>query len=326
MARNRDRTEDASLDVDKINDGVSALLRAYATVLEHVSNEPLAHVRRRPDETVRGKRGVCTGQPGRSHLNSPISLLHLPFRTLRNWWWGFSIRPIVKLFVETHINAKTADIGRFLKQKRLKMMSESESATHRLDDCIRMVGYAESMVTGWSRLIVPLRFAPAIVMLLSWGVVGVTDMRLLSMINLVIALVPLLLLIVYPLVVRFGFRWKRAFFVAYPLDPTEAVDHVRPLEGKESPSVYELENRLYSGMGLKKHQEAAVDLFLHPAPYWLLTSIVGVLLAEMQREETLTTMGLAITIAVDVLILGAFLALAWRAILRYKRRKAAGLT
>lgn len=326
MTRNRDRIEDVSLDVDKINDGVSALLGAYATVLEHVSNEPLAQVRRRPHERVRGKEVVRSGQPGRSLLSSPVSYLLLPFRWLRNWWWGFSIRPIVKLFVETHVNAKTADMGRFLKQKRLKMTGEPEAVTHRLDDCIRLIGYAESMVTGWSRLMVPIRFAPAVIMLLSWGVVGVTDIRLLRMIMLVIALVPLLMLIVYPLVVRFGFRWKRAFFVAYPLDPTEAVDCVRPLVGKESPSIYELENHLYSEMGLKKPQEASVDLFLHPAPYWLLTSTVGVLLAETQRVDTPMTMELAISIVVDVLILGVFLALTWGALRRHKRRKVGGLT
>ncbi len=206
------------------------------------------------------------------------------------------------------------------------MTGESESVTCQLDECIRMVGYAESMVTGWSRLIVPLRFAPAVGMLLSWGVIGITDIRLLQVIMLVIALVPLLLFVVHPLVVRFGFRWKRAFFAAYPLDPTEAVDCVCPLEGKELPNIYELENRLYNRMGLKKHPEAPVDVFLHPAPYWLVTSILGILLAEAQRSGTSTVMDLAVSIAVDVLIVAVLVALTWGAILRYKRRKAAGLT
>ena len=325
MARNKNRTEDISLDVDGINGGLSALLGAYAAVLERVSSEPLAQVRRRPDEKVRGKKGVRSGQPGQSLPGPLISYLLLPLRWLRDWWWGFSIRPIVKLFVETHINAKTADIGRFLKQERLKGAGESESVTRRLDECIRLVGYAESMVTGWSRLMVPLRFAPAVVMLLSWGVVGITDIRLLQMIILVIGLVPLLLLVVYPLLVRFGFRWKRAFFVAYPRDPAEGVDRVRALEGEDSPGIYELENRLYSGMRLKKRHEAAVDLFLHPAPYWLLTSIVGVLLAETQRGGTATVMDLAVSIAVDALLLAVFLTLTWRVIRSYQRRKAAGL-
>jgi hypothetical protein len=325
MARNRDRAEGTSLDVDGINDGLSALLGAYATVLEQVSDEPLVRVRR-PINAASGKRGVCSGQPVPGLLRSPISYLLFPFRLLRNWWWGFSIRPIVKLFVETHINAKTADIGRFLKQERLKTTGGSESVARRLDECIKLIGYAESMVTGWSRLVVPLRFAPAAVMLLSWGVVGITGLTLLSMVMLVIALVPLLLLIVYPLVVRFGFRWKRAFLVAYPRDPSEGVDRVRPLEGEESPSIYELENRLHSRMGLKKHHEAALDLFLHPAPYWLLTSIVGILLAEAERGRTSTVMDLAVSIAMDVLIVGVFAALTWRVIMRHKRRKAAGLT
>lgn len=325
MSLNRDRTEGISLDVDDINDGLSALLGAYATVLEHVSNEPLVLVRR-PGDVAGGKKGARPGQSGRGLQGPLVSYLLLPFRWLRNCWWGFSIRPMVKLFVETHINAKTADIGRFLKQERLKSTGQSESVARRLDECIKLIGYAESMVTGWSRLIVPLRFAPAVLMLLSWGVVGITGLTLTTMILLVIALMPLLLLIVYPLVVSFGFRWKRAFLVAYPQDPGEGVDRVRPVEGRESPSVYELENRLYSMMGIKKHHETAVDLFLHPAPYWLLTSIAGVLIAETQRSGDSTAMTLAVSIALDVLIVGAFAALTWRVMLRYKRRRAAGLT
>lgn len=325
MALNRDRTEGISLDVDDINEGLSALLGAYATVLEHVSNEPLVLVRR-PGDAAGGKKGARPSQSGRGLQGPLVSYLLLPFRWLRSCWWGFSIRPMVKLFVETHINAKTADIGRFLKQERLKTTGQSESVARRLDECIKLIGYAEGMVTGWSRLIVPLRFAPAVLMLLSWGVVGITGLTLTTMILLVIALMPLLLLIVYPLVVRFGFRWKRAFLVAYPQDPGEGVDRVRPVEGRESPSVYELENRLYSMMGTKKRHETAVDLFLHPAPYWLLTSIVGVLIAEMQRRGDSTAMTLAVSIALDVLIVGAFAALTWRVMLRYKQRRAAGLT
>jgi hypothetical protein len=145
------------------------------------------------------------------------------------------------------------------------------------------------------------------------------------MILLTLTLVPLLMLIIYPLVVRFGFRWKRALFVAYPQDPGRGVDCTGKPEGRESDSVYEMENRMYRVMGLRKHSETPVDLFLHPAPYWLLTSTAGALIALVQRGRS-TTAGLAATLIVDALVLLLFVVPTWMAFSRYRQRSAAGLT
>jgi hypothetical protein len=127
---------------------------AYATVLEQVSNEPALCVRRSPGSEASTAR----------HLPGLFLWLLWPLRILRNWWWGFTIRPIVKLFVETHINAKTAEIGRSLRQKRLRMATDSSEDDRKVDDLLRLVVYAESMVTGWSRFFAPLRFLPGLAM------------------------------------------------------------------------------------------------------------------------------------------------------------------
>lgn len=326
MHQNGGRTEQTGADFAEISDNLGRLLAAYAAILQKVSNEPFAHVRRRPIEPkARGGAGSSKGEDPGSSLSFTSTLLW-PFRSIRTWWWGFSIRPIVRFFIETHVYAKTAEMSRFLKQERLRMTDVAGDGARSLEESIRLIGYAESAVGGWSRILEPLRFAPAVGMMLSWGVVGISDIHLGQMIVLTMTLVPLLMLIFYPLVVRFGFRWKRAFFTAYPLDPGHGVDRIRKPEGWESASVYEMENVAYKGMGLKKHSETPVDLFLHPAPYWLLTSTVGALIALGRHSGSAAASGFAATVIVDALVLLLFLVPTWMAFSRYRQRRAAGLT
>ncbi len=325
MRQNGGRAEQTGADVAEIGDSLGRLLAAYAAILQKVSNEPFAHVRRRPIEPkARGGAGSSQGED-RGSSTSFTSALLWPFRSIRIWWWGFSIRPIVRFFIETHVYAKTVEMSRFLKQKRLQMTDEAGDGARSLEESIRLIGYAESAVGGWSRILEPLRFAPAVGMILSWGVVGISDVRLGQMILLTLALVPLLMLVVHPLAVRFGFRWKRAFFMAYPFDPGEGVDRTSKREGWESATVYEMENLTYKGMGLRKHSETPIDVFLHPAPYWLLTSTVAALFALRQLGSA-TESGLVGTLIVNAVLPLLFLVPTWMAVRRYRQRKAAGLT
>lgn len=291
-------------------------MAAYATVLEQVSNEPALRVRKRPDSEV-----SATG-----FLANLLLRLVWPLRMLRNWWWGFTIRPLMKLFVETHINAKTNEIGRFLREKRLQQAPEVSEDTRRLDELLRLVVYAESMVTGWSRFSAPLRFLPGLVMIASWSIVATSYRDLTTQLVLALILVPFLMLFVYPIVVRFGFRWKRAIFTAWPSDPRLTVDTVLQKE-KAPPNLYELENRVYRDMGLKKHSEVPLDVILHPAPYWLLTVLVGIIIpmASAQLRGGITPAGFVLITAFEIALILVFLVPIWRAVERYRKRKAAGL-
>ena len=289
---------------------------AYATVLEQVSREPALFLRRRSSPQIRAT----------SHLPGFLLWLLWPFRVIREWWWGFTIRPLEKLFVETHINAKTAEIGRFLREKRLQMAGDTGEDVQRLDELLRLVVYAESMVTGWSRFFAPLRFLPGLVMVASWSIAATSYRDLTTQLVLVLTLVPLLMLIIYPVVVRFGFRWKRAIFTAWPSDPRPVVDSIP--QGKETqPSVYELENHVYRDMGLKKHSEIPIDVVLHPAPYWLLTVLVGIIipLASAQIRGRFEPVGFVIITAFEIALILVFLVPIWKAADRYRKRKAAGL-
>jgi len=291
-------------------------MRAYANVLQQVSQEPAFHVRHRPRPQAKP-----------SGLVSDILLWLLwPLRKLRNWWWGFCIRSVVKLFVETHINAKTTEIGRFLREKRLQVAGEAGEDVESLDELLRLVVYAETMVTGWSRFFAPLRFLPGLVMVASWSIAATSYRDLTTQLVLALTLVPLLMLIIYPVVVRFGFRWKRAIFAAWPSDPSLVVD-ILPEDKGGKPNIYELENRLYGDLGLKKHSEIPVDVILHPAPYWLLTVLVGIImpLASTQLRGDVRPAGLVIITAFEIALILVFLVPIWRAVGRYRKRKAAGL-
>ena len=60
---------------------------------------------------------------------------------------------------------------------------------------------------------------------------------------------------------------KRAFFTAWPSDPVHGVDRTCRLESNKALNIYELENQVYTDMGLARHPEFPIDVFLHPAPY-----------------------------------------------------------
>ena len=315
-----------SFDIPKVSRSLPALLSAYAVVLEQVGNEPLIHIHRRPGSSSNPgsssgpRRLVC------STLGRLVSFVLFPLRQMRVWWWGFAIRPIVRLFVETHINAKTAEIGRFLRQRRLRMAGESSDDTRLLDEHLRLLGHAEGMVSGWSRWLVPLRFVPGVAMALSWALVASSDLPR-QVLYLILTISPLLMLVVYPVVVRFGFRWKRAFFVAWPSHPGLAVDLTQPREASTTLNIYELENQVYSDMGLRKHSEIPIDVILHPAPYWLLTVLVSIVipLAFAQSRGGFTTADWMLSSLVQFALVVLFLLPTLRVVRRYRRRRDAGL-
>jgi hypothetical protein len=305
-----------------LSNSLPALLGAYAAVIERVGSEPAMHVRHRPaSASDRGSSSVL----GR-FFGSVLS----PLRGIRAWWWGFSVRPIVRLFVETHVNARTAEIGRFLRPRRLKMIEGSSHDARRLDECLRLLGYAEGMVAGWSRSLGPIRFVPPVALALSWVLVALNpEFRDLQnrLFYLVLLNVPVLMLLIYVVIIRFGFRWKRAFFTAWPSDPGQGVDCTRRLESNSASSIYELENQVYMDMGLRKHSEFPIDVILHPAPYWLLTVLVSIVIPLLSAEArgNLTIGDLVVRAFIQVTATLLFLLPTLRVIRRYRARRKANL-
>src|SRR5512139_1534001 len=139
------------IDVGALSKSLPALLGAYAAVIERAGSGRVIHVHRRPPSGAVRRTSNPSGSSKPGLLERVIGFLFSPLRWLWDWWWGFSIRPIVRLFVETHVSARTSEMGRFLRPKRLMMAGESADDIRRLDECLRSLAYAEGMVSGGSR-------------------------------------------------------------------------------------------------------------------------------------------------------------------------------
>ena len=210
------------------------------------------------------------------------------------------------------------------------MTEESGEDIRQLDECLRLLGCAEGMVAGWSRSLGPIRFIPPVALALSWALIALNpafrDLQS-GLVYLILSTFPLLMVLIYPVVVRFGFRWKRAFFTAWPSDPVHGVDRTCRLESNKAPNIYELEKRVYMDIGLPHHPEFPIDVFLHPAPYWLLAVLVSVVYAfilVLARGE-FAIAGLVVGALVQFTLILLFLLPTLRAIRRYRERRSAGL-
>ena len=123
------------------------------------------------------------------------------------------------------------------------------------------------------------------------------------------------------------FSWKRAFFTAWPSDPIHGVDRTCRLELSKAPNIYELEKRVYMDIELPHHPEFPIDVFLHPAPYWLLAvllSVVNVFISVLARGDV-SLAGLVFGALVQFTLILLFLLPTLRAIRRYRERRSAGL-
>jgi hypothetical protein len=307
-----------SIDLQALSQSLPALLSAYAAVIEQVGSGPVTRLHRPPP--------AAPGSPKAGLLDRFSDFGLAPLRWLRDWWWGFSLRPIVRLFVETHVSARTSEMGRFLRPKRLMMTVESTDDRRRLDDCLRSLAYAEGMVAGGSRSLGPVRYIPPVVFALSWILIALNPtFRQLqtAALYLVLYSFPFLIMLVYAVVVRFGFRWKRAFFAAWPLGAVRGVDSRRLSGAGKSANVYELENRVYADMGLRKHTEFPIDVVLYPALYWFLTVLAGFLI-PLARGELAAAHWLTVALFQFLLML-IFLVPTVGAVRRYRERRKAGL-
>ncbi|MBM4444851.1 MAG: hypothetical protein FJ020_06070 [Chloroflexi bacterium] len=307
-----------SIDTEGLSRSLPALLNAYAAVIEQVSSGPVTRLHRRPS--------AAPGSPKPGLLDRFGDFGLAPLGWLRDWWWGFSIRPVVRLFVETHVSARASEMARFLRPKRLMMGQESADDRQRLDECLRSLAYAEGMVAGGSRSLGPVRYVPPVVFALSWILIALNPgFRQLqtAALYLVLYSFPFLIMLVYAVVIRFGFRWKRAFFAGWPLGAVRGVDRTRPSEANRSASIYELETRVYAGLGLPKHREFPIDVVLHPALYWFLTILAGFVI-PLVRGDLGTARWLTVALFQFLLML-LFLVPTVGAVRKYRERKKAGL-
>jgi hypothetical protein len=80
-------------------------------------------------------------------------------------------------------------------------------------------------------------------------------------------------------------------------------------------------------MGLRKHSEFPIDVILHPAPYWLLTVLVSIVIPLLSAEArgNLTIGDLVVRAFIQVTATLLFLLPTLRVIRRYRQRRKAKL-
>jgi hypothetical protein len=206
------------------------------------------------------------------------------------------------------------------------MVDGSAEDALRLDASLRSLAYAEGMVAGGSRSLGPVRYILPVVFAVSWILIAFNPaFRQLQTALLLLLLYasPFLIMLVYAVLVRFGFRWKRAFFAACPLGAVRGVDSRRLSGAGKSANVYELENRVYADLGLPKRTEFPIDVVLHPAMYWFPTMLAG-FVVFLARSD-LTSARLLILGLAQLLLILLFLVSAVGAVRSYRERRKAGL-
>ena len=299
---------------------VDELASAYTNILEHLRSIP-AFSRQDIDypklpadaDTKLVKRLAWPGLL--------LWWLRLPFYPIRGWWRSFVIRPVVGFYVSTHINSSVTKMGRALAWERLRPEHDDDTDVGPLDRSIARLERLRTVTTSWLVLLVLLRFVPVIGLLFSMGIVTVsfTLRDTPSLFLQVIGALPIPVLLIHPIVVQFGFRWKRALFAGG--------GETRGPTGMPGENVYELEQRTSRGLGLRRAKEFPIDLALAPGYYFLVNWIVGLAFGTtgLNEDGELTPQEETIAVIMFVGVSGIFLAIATTHLwLRYKHRRASG--
>ncbi len=253
--------------------------------------------------------------------------LRLPFFPIRGWWRSFMLRPVVSLYAETHIHSSVSKLSGVLTRERLKRNQDNGPEIESLDRSIATLERLKTTTTGWIALMIVLRFVPLIGLLFSMGIVTVSftlkDAPGLALQSIVF--LPVTVLLIHPIAVQFGFRWKRSLFAGGGNAGGED-ESVDGRVGLPTTNTYAIEQQTYQRLGLKRSTELPVDLFMAPGFYFLLEPLIGFAFGSVSFNQE-SDEGWEIVLGTIVATLFfVFLAMATvRLGLRYKLRRASGL-
>ena len=257
--------------------------------------------------------------------------LRLPFIPIRGWWRSFVLRPAVSIYAETHVHSSASKLSGVLTRERLKRTLEHGPEIESLERSIATLEWLKNTTTGWVTLMIVLRFVPLIGILFSMGIVTVsfTLNDAPGVILQLIGILPLIVLLIHPVVVQFGFRWKRALFAGGGSTGGRGESDDGP--GLPTTNTYDIEQRTYLQLGIKRSTELPADLFMAPGIYFLFNLITGIVfrgnLLEASEPSFEGDRPLSELIAGAIIagVFIVFLAIATiRLVLRYKLRRASG--
>jgi len=301
---------------------VDELTGAYVRVLENTWSSPTTG-QGNPELAVIDNDSTAVKRLGWPGL--VMWPLRLIFRPVRPWWYGFMLGPVISLYVNTHINSSVSKLSKTLIKKRLQRDSLNELEAAGLDRSIETLERLQVVTTGWIVLLTLLRFVPIIGLLFSMGIVtvGISLQDTPDLLLQLIGLLPLIVLFVHPLLVHFGFRWKRALFAG----SSSVIGSKITADTANWPtqSTYEIEARTFKRLGIKRPTEFPVDLFLAPGVYMLLNITIGLVIGSITFDDSVGPNEIPIGNIISVTVFAIFLATAvFRLVLRYMQRRAAG--
>lgn len=249
--------------------------------------------------------------------------LRIPFIPIRGWWRSFVIRPVVSFYVTTHINGNASKLHSLLVRKRLAI-GNAESDIGSLDESIAGLERLKTVTTGWVALLVLLRFVPLVGLLFSMGLVTVsfTLANAGSIVENLIGLTAVVMFIVHPIAVQFGFRWKRALFAGggSNVDGGSATSVQLP-----DVNVFRLEKQVFEQSSVKRVGELPVDLLLAPGYFFLFNLLVGLLSGSTTfNSDASSDESVIANIVFAAVFVAFFLMATTRLVLRFKLRKVSG--
>ena len=170
-----------------------------------------------------------------------------------------------------------------------------------------------------------LRFVPLIGLLFSMGIVTInfTLKDTPDLILRLIALLPLIVLLIHPVAVQFRFRWNRALFAGVRSASGEGEPADGPID-LPTTNTYEIEQRTFRRLGVRRTSELPIDLLLTPGVYFLFNLTTRIVFSGNLTEESDETNELIAGIVVATEFIVFLIMAVLRLSLRYKLRHASG--
>ncbi len=318
-------------DLAALQTSLPQLLQAYALARDSVERRPAAWVvseasKSSPVEAA----AVDPGAAGSLRASRLVAarLFSRMASPICRWWYGFAIRQVTLFWIDAHIAGRTRRVEGVLRKVRLERATEMTPEIQSVDRLLMLMSYAAGVSVGYERALVLLRFVPLIGLLVTIGLIplsvdaSASGLRELGgLAQSAFGAVPLFVLLLNPLVVRFAFRWKRAVFMGGVVERRRGFDLDARYTGMGDQSIYALENRVFDDLGVKKGIELPVDLLLSPAVHLALNSTVGAVVGIATVIFVSPAEGTGLF---SIIILPLVYWFVWQVWKRHKRRVAHG--
>jgi hypothetical protein len=270
-----------SADLRALEESIPALIRAY--VGARASVESWAGPVKVIDEVVPPRVEVGGGREPvwktawRAAKRSAVFVVKrgvlAPVNPLLRRWYGIALRPVTLFWIDQHVRSRARQLEVRLRHHNviLATAGDAQAATvDRLANLLQSVAMQTQRTNSWIGLA---SAAPIVALLLRLILTSVSGSGTGNFYDAIYRVqsfawtMPLSAVIANPLIVRFGFRWKRAIFMGGAVENWRGISGTRRYRGMPAENIYALENRVFDDLATRRPKEPAVELFLSPFLY-----------------------------------------------------------